>query len=305
MGEPFRDEHTALLERIARLEDDLATERGDGAKHDDLARELDELTKRVARALERTNTDREALADVSQALDRVRRKVAPAAEAPSAPSEEPRTPNTAASSRTLSLVIVGVFALVAVVFFSRRKQSPPAIETPATLDATAVVEEARKYAIDQGLPATGRLVRIKAQYASSDGLVHLREPTYEASVELVFVAPLESPRAASPAPLGARSDLFEIQTESSVVFARSGVRVTGTQSVGDVSVPNPRCTVADVWKAARAEGAPANAVATLTYEEGVVITANASVDRAPHWHFEIASTRYTYDISDSDCTVIR
>ena len=309
VGDPFRDEHAALIERIARLEDDLATARGGGAKHEDIARELDELTKRVAVALERADSDRNALHDVSQALERVRHKVAPRAEAPSAASDEPKGPGTQTSPRVLWIAVAAVALgsmLVPLVLLSRpAPPTPPVVETPATLDPSAVIEEARKRALDKGLPTTGQLVRIKVRYTSSDGLVHLHEPTYEASVELVFATPVEAPKASPSAPLGVpAAATLENQTEITVVFDRGGVRVTDTSTFfRDRTVPNPRCRVADIWKVALAHGAPAHAVATVTYEDSF-IASGLYLEQKPHWQFEIAETNYKYDVSDTDCTLM-
>jgi hypothetical protein len=310
MGEPFRDEHTALLQRVARLEEDLDAARGGDAKHDGLAKELDELTKRVAVALERADADRTALADVSQALERIRRTVAPAdapkPEAPSAPPG-PKEQQRARLGWLLIVGAVGVLAVLGLVLVGRPVSSPALDETPKTLDPSAVLDEARKQAIATGLPATGELVRINARYASSDGLVHLREPTYEASLEFVFAAPpAEAPKASSSAPLGVPPPgMFESQKQIRVLFDRTGVHATDASTfMHDPTVPNPHCTVAAVWKAALAQGAPGTAVATINYENDLVAR-NLRLQRTPHWTFEIAQTSFKYDISDADCTVIR
>jgi hypothetical protein len=61
------------------------------------------------------------------------------------------------------------------------------------------------------------------------------------------------------------------------------------------SVPNPHCTIADVWKAAIGAGAPASAVATITYQRPLLT-------RGP-WHFAIVGTKHEYDITHTDCTI--
>ena len=295
----FRDEHTALLERLARLEEDLADAKRRGADSTAIVRELDELAARVSEATARARADHDALAEIGSSIDRMRRAVAPA----EAPAPPPSAKAPAPDGSPVGWVAAGAVVVVLVIIgYLASAKSPPPPPAPAavpdTLDPTAELARARASALDAGLPQNGALTSIKVQYASSDGLVHLHDPHYSASVEYDFStprAPLTPPDPSAPlgAPAHEARRSLDFGETVAVTFDGSGVHTSpSVMFVFGNTGSDPHCSVADVWKAAIGAGAPRDAVASLTYERA-------------NWHFAIASTRYEYDVSDADCRVRR
>ncbi len=305
----FRDEYAALLDRLARLEEDLATARPRGGNPSALARELDELMARVAEATARADADRRALADVSAAIERMRKTVAPASMAP------PETPAAAVPPRSratwlvgISVVVCAAFAYWAVVssLAPAPDRAPPRM--PDTLNPSTLIEQARRNALDAGLPSNGQLTGLHVRYASSDGSIHIQDPRYRASVEFQFATPPPPLVVPDPsAPLGAPGRDPQQRGPGSIVtvtFDGEGVHSFKNELMPavDPSLPNPHCSTADVWKAAMAAGAPSDAVAALTYEEAY---SGIQLEQVPRWHFAIASTHFDYSVSDVDCKVVR
>ena len=311
----FRDEHAALLERVAHLEEDLAAARAGDTNRDALASELGALTERVEAAMARADGDRRALAEVRGALERIRssmglapRPAPPSAAAP-APTQVGTREGAAQPSRGWVLLLIAVVVAASVVLVllylpsSTAVTSPPA--PPETLDPSALLAPARQQAEAQGLPPGGQLVRIRGTLVASDGLLHTREKSYSASAQYVFAPPSPPPAPAPSAPLGVPPP-FQFQTTFTVTVDAAGTRASrDTLSMfHETAVPNPHCTFADVWAAARGAGAPEGAVAIIEYSWDMVVS-TAEIGSRPRWHFTIESTAFAYDISDVDCSVIR
>jgi hypothetical protein len=311
----FRDEHTALLERVARLEEELADARRRGADSSTIMRELDELAVRVSEATERARADRDALAEISTAIERMRNAVAPEKRAPepaAAPTPEPAAARSSEASRAAWVVGAVVVVAAIAIYFASRGPAPAAVEpVPDTYDPSAELARARASALDAGLPSNGTLVSIKIDYATSDGLIHVHDTHYEARAELEFASPPAPVIPPDPsAPLGAprhdpgRSFDFD-RSFVTVTLDHNGVTALKNAfggAIGSDPIPDPHCTVAQVWSAAIAAGAPPSAVASLTYEQRF---AGTTLARAPRWHFTIRSTSFEYDVSEPDCRVVR
>ena len=236
----FRDEHTALLERIARLEEDLAA-RGGVVDQAAIARELEELSKRVADATSRVDADRKAPARSEPPLLYLRRIVAPPEPSqPAAPTEPVVEPSKPKSKPGL-LVVVMVSALLFVIGFVVwvTQKIPPVVTSPhvvpATLDPSALLADARAHA-ESGI-SNPELTRIRVVYATSDGLIHPHEASYSASAEFDFASP---PPAAEPAPSSAPLGVappMVLQARSSAVVRLRRVRRSRLVPAGAVRRP--------------------------------------------------------------------
>ena len=73
-------------------------------------------------------------------------------------------------------------------------------------------------------------------------------------------------------------------------------------SMGDEALADPTCTVEQVWAAARAAGAPPEAIAVIEYGSKNVF-ASGHFHRETRWHFTIQGTNIDYDIVDPGCQV--
>jgi hypothetical protein len=78
------------------------------------------------------------------------------------------------------------------------------------------------------------------------------------------------------------------------------------------AVPDPRCSLADVWKAAREAGAPEGAVAIVTYKRDPVSplrllgrrdASSFANDSGAAWLFRIEGTKVALRIEDPSCKV--
>lgn len=299
----FRDEQVALIERVARLEDELREARGEKADHARVIEELRELTDRIERAKTRGDADRTELDDLSAAVARIRERLGePEAPAPARVEQEPK-----GDARLVLACIAAAVVIVSVIVFASNRETTPKVTKPN--DPTSVVE-ARAEAAKAGLPASGKLLKMKAWYVSPDGQLHTN-PTYSPYVEYVFAAPPElTPTTSAARPIGAPADPSTmLQNEYTVTLSPSETRVEQSLNLRmNPPVPDPHCRLADVWKAAQKAGAPAEAVAIIEYVEGIVQShaMRGALARVPRWHFNIASTPpFDVDISDQDCTVIR
>ena len=314
---PFRDEQVALLERVARLEDELIEAHGTRADQAKVVEELHDLTRRIEAAKTRGNADRTELDALSAAVDRIRTNLdggdAPAP-APDSPSEKEEK---AAPSPLLSFgLLAGSALLIGGLVFLLRREAEPEVTKPT--DPTSLAE-ARVHASKAGHPASKRgdsdsgklLVTMKAWYVSSDGMLH-SNAAYSPRVDFVFATKsAPEPAPSVPRPIGAPVPLTTMfRDEYTVSMSPSDVRAEKRTSMFSMqeAIADPHCRLADVWEAARGAGAPVEAVAVIEYAEGLVSqrTKRGEVSRVPRWHFEISSTPpFSVDISDSDCSVLR
>ena len=218
--------------------------------------------------------------------------------------EKPPAPESSGNARLVLALVAAVAVVGAALVFVWRGEAPAKVTSPA--DPTSVAE-ARREASKAGLPAAGRLLGMTAWYVSPDGMLHA-SPAYAPRVEYVFAAPPARAKSA-PRPIGAPDNpagMFE--NEYAVTLTPGDSRVEQTLKWMHAAVPDPHCLLVDVWKAAEAAGAPAEAVAVIVYAEGTVSTRvlRGDLSRVPRWHFEIASTPpFEVDVSDPDCTIIR
>jgi FMN phosphatase YigB (HAD superfamily) len=196
-----------------------------------------------------------------------------------------------------------LLVLVAVCATQGRPPPPdPALELarqlpgfPHQIDPVALLPAVRKAA---GATRPLRLVSIKARYAGAQGLVDLDGPGYQGAVEYLFrqEAPPEPPPAGPRPPRGARRTAEPIlTTDWSLSLNRDGLTVRRNIFAAGFSalVPDPSCSVRQVWVAARAAGAPARAVARLEYQS--LLGGQAG------WSFEIDGTGFEMKISDPGC----
>lgn len=137
--------------------------------------------------------------------------------------------------------------------------------------------------------ADARLLEFRAQGVRSDGTLDLTA-NYNPRVDLEFVR--EVPRPADAPPLGAGGgpgpyyepieiEIYRPGTRRSVSSTSNGVRTTYqyvnegmvrdtnsvTTSLRGMFLPTPECTFAELWQTALDQGAPAEAVAAIEYDE--------------------------------------
>ena len=241
--------------------------------------------------------ERVALAErVARLEDELRE--ARALQAEHARVDEPTEPPLL-DSRLLFGLIAGAVVVVGAALLFDYHADRPKVARPT--DPTSLAE-ARLAADKAGLAPSGRLFSMKAWYVSSDGRFHAI-PGYASKTEFVFVAPSE-PTGASADPMSMFHD------EYAVTLTPGGVQVDHAYLAVGIhdTVPRPHCGLVDVWNAARAAGAPSEAVAIIEYADGIVGSHGMRGDLSPtaHWHFLIASTPpFDLDVSDHDCTVMR
>jgi hypothetical protein len=272
--DPFRDDRTTLLARITRLEAELSAVR-DADEREKLSRDLAALARRVADA-----------------------SVAPA------PFQPWR-----AGALGVALVVVAA----AVGFTVSRKHDVAFVPGaavgadvpgfPHDVEPAGVLPIARA---NSGLGPSARLTQIAVSYVRSTGLVDLRAATYQGSVVYSFAEP--PPPAAAPAasaPLGAPPPLRPLGHSASVEVDALGVHGAPLAlSWTEEGVADPRCSVADVWRAAIAAGAPADAVAVVHYGKGFDVRTGA-IHEIAQWTLEITGTSYRYEIDDATCAVMK
>ena len=214
----------------------------------------------------------------------------------------------------MALPIVAAVVVAATISFERaERRAPPfvpgaslAAEIPGyphDVDPGALLPLARARS---GLGPTARLTQISVSYARSTGLVDLRAATYEGWIVYSFAEPgPPSAPAAASAPLGAPPPPRPLGHSASVEVNSDGIHDAPLALAWtEEGVADPRCSVADVWRAAIAAGAPADAVAVLHYGKGFDAR-DGSIHELAEWTLEITGTTYRYPIDDATCSVMK
>ena len=301
----FRDEHAALLERVALLEQELAGARAGGSDAS-LAREVRELAERVKQATAQVDADRAALREIDAALERLQAYVG---EPPKPTQERQEGGDAATHVRMIVTLCVLAVGFVPLIWFVLHQASSPAVtparSAPAKLDATALLPVARAKATAAGLAADGKLAKISAFYVGSDGLAR-SGPSFSGRIEYEFFAAPDPPVPSPSVPLGAPRAAPTMYQHFTVAFNEGDegrVEQTLVPILFQEAVPDPKCTLANVWAAAREAGAPPDAVAVIEYQQATVPTPGKA--RQPQWTFEIRTTAIKLTISDEDCSVVR
>jgi hypothetical protein len=269
--------------------------------------QLDALRQEVADAKGRLDEERAHLADLEARVAALKGEAPPpepVKDAQAQPKPATRWPIL------IALVPLGVFLLL-FIFAGGRSSPPPPLPSPLAnivgaphaVDPLAQLPAARKLAIPGA-----ELTSIELRYVKPDGTIDLEPPPDHGTGRAGFtfvVAPPPS-RVDPCAPLGAPKPPGEPFRGSDVTLDAQGLRVAS--SVGGngsfmvfglrtTPLPEPACTTRQIWDAARAAGAPTNAVAHLTYRRSY------GGDR-PSWDFKIDGTSYAYTIADPECRVV-
>lgn len=292
----FRDDRQALLERLRALEQELA--RPDPGRGQVRA-EIEELRRKVSEATAALEEDRRGLDEIARALERLASAV-----------NAPATAGRQASWPRISLVVGALggvlFLLILAAVCGGERRSVPADRAlelarqlpgfPHRVDPVALLPAVRRAAATS-LPL--RLISMKARYAGPQGLVDLDGPGYQGSVEYRFQeeAPPPTPVPAGPKPpLGVpRTERPIFTTDWSMSLDRNGLNVSHQLFMPGFfkAVPDPSCSVKQVWEAALDAGAPAHAVARLEYQR--------AIGGQAAWSFEIDGTGFRIEVSDPGC----
>ncbi len=271
--DPFRDDRSTLLARIAELEAQLSAVRS-ADEREQLSRDLAALARRVADAT---------------------------------PEVVPWRPWRSGFVAIGLVVATGVGYSVSrrhdVAFVPGAAVGADVPGFPHDVDPLAVLPLARA---KSGLGPTARLTQIAVSYARSTGLVDLHAATYDGWIVYSFAEPPPpSAPAAASAPLGAPPPPRPLGHSASVELNSAGIHDAPLAlSWTEEGVADPRCSVADVWRAAIGAGAPADAVAVVHYGRGVDVHTGA-IHEITQWTLEITGTSYRYEIDDSTCTVMK
>lgn len=187
------------------------------------------------------------------------------------------------------VVPVGLFVvapLLGVNVFGEDTREVPG--DPSAFDPILHYDELTAYA--QGEAESVGLVELEAYYVRRDGTLDLTAENYMPRVELEFVIPV--PRPADAPPIGAGGSADDRYEQQVTISAwRPGQMRTVTRTGGGVSttytykhlglardvddprkataetIPAPTCTFKQLWDVAVERGAPAEAVAIITYNE--------------------------------------
>ncbi len=180
---------------------------------------------------------------------------------------------------------------------------PQPVGTHATADAggrgvdpTALIAAARARA-----PKGSKLTYLRAHFVGANGLVDLTARSYKASIVYAFSLPPIPAKQKPGAPVGV---VTPAQYFPDTIVRFEGADVTVTTDTIPLSMhakadSEPRCSLAQVWAGARAAGAPANAVAEVSFPAGM--------SRERQWNFHIAGTGangapvFAANIDDATC----
>jgi hypothetical protein len=314
----YRDERDALRARLEQLERDLAELREDQDR-DAIRKQLAALSAQVAEATAQVEGDRAALTEVAGAIQKLRQSLGgPEPEATHVAKEGAKTPATS-TGMTAGLsrrewIIGGAFflAVSVLILFARAPQKAPdplaAVAgipgAPHAVDPIALLPIARERAA-----ARQFLVSLEARYVSSNGRVDLRAPSYVGSIQYTFgdrpVEPPPDPSRPIGAPKPRGGDMPRL---SQVTIDIGGIRTEQIlMGISGAEVPEPKCSIEAVWKAAIEAGAPESAVAVIVYKldsfAGLGLSGARRGARAM-WSFRIEGTAIDLNIEDPSCKVM-
>jgi hypothetical protein len=314
---------------LAGLEHELAELR-EGPDREEAKRRLAELSAKVAEATQRIEGERAELREVSEAIQKLRTELS----SDDAESDKDKnkgsdpTPSKAPEAKTADPGgpgSVGVYAIGAVFFAaivllvlrSSPSRSPdPAAAlaqipgAPHAVDPVALIPMARQKAL---VPKS--LVSIEARYVGSNGLVDLDAKGYMGSISYTFGETPPEPPPDPSIPVGAPQPSRPMPTQARVRLDRAGLQEEPVLiGFSSAAVPDPKCSLADVWKAAREAGAPEGAVAVVTYKRDPILpirllgrrdAASFAKDSGAAWLFVIEGTAISLRIEDPTCKVTR
>lgn len=312
----YRDEREALRARLAELERDLAEARAD-LDREAIQKQLAALSAQVAEATAQVEDDRAALGEVAASLQKLQAAIAPApapapAQGAGAPAKASADAASSPGNAVVFLIAIVGFVLLGGIFALLRSAPAPAADpnaavaaipgAPHAVDPIALLPVARKRAY-----ARMSLVSIEARYVGPNGRVDLRAPSYMGSITYTFG---ERPPEVAPdpsAPLGAPKPSRGMPSQSEVKIDLSGIHAEPVMiGFSGQEVPDPKCTLEDVWKAAREAGAPEGAVAILSYKHDRPFAfgaKSAGTDSGAAWLFHIEGTEIHMRIEDPSCKV--
>jgi hypothetical protein len=309
---PFRDEYESLLNQIEVLKEQLAEKRD--SRSPSALPELAALADKVRAATQRVVDDRTALEEVAQSIASLRASLeGKNAEQPDAeaPPEQPSVPEP---SRTIVLWVTIAALLVIVMWrsYNRQPETESLVTTlgggnPRALDpmATLAVARARGH-VDKGAPLT----EMKVVYVGRSGIVDLEAEGYRALVRYTFFQRSPPPKDDRPRPLGVPPPEPLPGQEISVSFDRfTPGKVEDRMLPPFGGAPGavdalPHSTVTQVWEAAIAAGAPADALASVAYTINGLQWSHMSAAYKPTWSFEIEGTTVHFAIDDATLQVV-
>lgn len=157
-------------------------------------------------------------------------------------------------------------------------QSRPVEGSPTSFDPIASFDSMQAFAGEGA-----QLVDFEAYYVRSDGTLDLTA-AYNPRVSADFVIEVEPPADAPPVGAGGGGTWYrEIEIEAyrpgqtrrvtsssfSYSYTNEGMTrdIDTPRSINPTVIPSPVCPFEAMWRAAIAEGAPADAVATIEYDE--------------------------------------
>lgn len=322
----YRDERDALRARLAALEAEVADLR-EGPDREEAKRQLAELSAKVAEATAKLEGERAALSEVAEAIQKLRVSLEPDKNNNLEPDEnkykEPEPPKTPATSSGLPVgtgIFLGIsLAILAVAFFLLKASSSPPDPhaavmqvpgAPHAVDPIALLPTARAQSL-----VRESLVSIEARFVGSNGLVDLDAKGYMGSISYTFGETPPEPPPDPSIPVGAPQPSRPMPTQARVRLDRAGLQEEPVLiGFSSAAVPDPKCSLADVWKAAREAGAPEGAVAVVTYKRDPILpirllgrrdAASFAKDSGAAWLFVIEGTAISLRIEDPTCKVTR
>jgi hypothetical protein len=320
----YRDERDALRARLAALEAEVADLR-EGPDREEAKRQLAELSAKVAEATAKLEGERAALGEVAEAIQKLRVSLDPDTTKTLDPdenkSQKPEPPKTPATSSGLPegthVVLAISVAILGIAFFALKASSSPPDPhaavmqvpgAPHAVDPIALLPVARAQAL-----VRESLVSIEARFVGSNGLVDLDAKGYQGSITYTFgETPPEPPRDPS-LPIGAPQPYRAMPRQARVLLDLGGLRAEPVNlGYAGRTVPDPKCSLQDVWKAALDAGAPEGAVAIVTYQLDPLSSlmflgrrdaASFANDSGAAWRFRIEGTKIDLRVEDPTCKV--
>lgn len=321
----YRDERDALRARLEELEREL-TELREGPDREEAKRQLAALSAKVAEATAKLDGERAALGEVAASIQKLTTSLGGSdAAAPAGPKAGEAGASGAANGAGSGggmFAFLGIsVAILATGYLMLRSSASSAPDdpfaavrdlpgAPHAVDPVALLPRARLMARSMQY-----LVSIEARYVASTGLVDLRAPTYMGTIAYTFGERPPDPAPNPSAPLGAPAPRGGMPSQAKVVVDLQGMKADPVLlGFSGQEVPEPKCTLAQVWSAARGAGAPEGAVAIVTYQRDPLNPLSRLGRREPReesaqgdsgnaWIFHIDGTQIRLRIEDPTCRV--
>ncbi len=158
------------------------------------------------------------------------------------------------------------------------------------VDVSAFLPVARSRA-----PQGSSFSKLRVHLVGASGVVDLGAPSYKASVMVRFRLP-PVPAVQKPgAPPGVMVPAKYFP--DTVIRLEGSVQTTSQDPFGGMGMgakAEPHCTVKEVWRGAIAAGAPADAVADVTFPSDLRPTA---------WNFYVDGAKFNVLVDDATCAV--